>query len=116
MRCHPPLDHFPVRCAASVAILIVCAHAAHAIEPGCPGSTDPNPSILFCDDFDDGIAVSGKWNAYANQAGSFVPVAGVGFAGSTAMRAEYRAGVVSAGAFSIGLGGLPAYYLARRRR
>jgi hypothetical protein len=111
MRCHPPLQHFPVWRAAIVAALVVCANAAQAIEPGCPGSADPNPSILFCDDFDDGIAVSAKWNAYNDNGGRYVPVAGVGVDGSTAMWVEYRPGVLGAGGFSIGLGELPAYYL-----
>jgi len=111
MRCHPPLHHFLVRSAAIIATLIACTNAAQAIEPGCPGSAHPNPSILFCDDFDDGIAISNKWNAYSSSGGNFVPVASVGVNGSTAMRGVYQPGVLGAGRFSIGIGGLPSYYL-----
>lgn len=77
---------------------------------GCPGSANPDPAILYCDDFDDGIPISEKWNAYNPGSNSFVLVSGVGVAGSTAMRASFESGQVNAGTFSIGLGQLPAFY------
>lgn len=97
--------------AAVILSVTLASTQAHAVEPGCPGSSNPNPSILHCDDFDDGRAMSEKWNTYTSKEGGLVPIAGTGVDGSTAMRARHNAGQVSIGAFSIGLGRLPSYYL-----
>jgi hypothetical protein len=39
---------------------------AHAVEPACPGGTNPDPNIIWCDDFNDGSwvdtwAVNAGW-------------------------------------------------------
>jgi hypothetical protein len=81
------------------------------VDPGCPGSANPDPAILHCDDFDDGVPISEKWNAYNDAGGNYVPVAGVGVNGSTAMRMAFNPGQTGGGAFSIGLGQLPGFYL-----
>lgn len=80
------------------------------VEVGCPGSASPDPAVLHCDAFDDGIPISAKWNAYNDADGNYLPVGGVGVDGSTAMRAIFQPGQVTGGFFSIGLGQLPAYY------
>jgi hypothetical protein len=97
--------------AALILTLVLLPGRSDAIEPGCPGSSNPDPAILHCDDFDGGLPVSQTWNAYNSAGDSFVPAAGVGVGDSSAMRTRFEAGQVSSGAFSIGLGRLPDYYL-----
>lgn len=77
---------------------------------GCPGTSVPNPAVLFCDAFDDGVPVADKWAEYHTGGGNFSPVAGEGVDGSTAMRVQYNAGEVELGWLSIGIGDLPAAY------
>ena len=84
---------------------------ASAEAAGCPNSSNPDPAVLYCDDFDDGIPISEKWNTYNSGGTSYVPLPGIGVAGSAAMRASWTQGQVSAGSFSIGLGQLPTFYL-----
>jgi hypothetical protein len=57
------------------------------------------------------VPISEKWNAYNDADGNYVPVAGVGVNGSTAMRMVFNPGQVGGGTFSIGLGQLPGFYL-----
>lgn len=70
-----------------------------AIEPMCPGGTAPNPGVIWCDDFENSIAIASKYFDYDNDGGDFVRVNGVGVDGSAGMRAVWQAGEDSAGQF-----------------
>jgi hypothetical protein len=68
-------------------------------QAGCPGGSSPDATILWCDDFEDGVAMTTKYFDYDNDGGEFVPVAGKGFGGSTAMQVIWQAGEDAAGSF-----------------
>lgn len=70
-----------------------------AVEPICPGGTNPNPNVIWCDNFDDNVPISQKYFEYDNNGGDFVPVAGKGISGSTAMQVKWQAGEVNGGDF-----------------
>jgi hypothetical protein len=95
---------------AGVAV-IALAHAAGAVEPGCPGSGAPDPNVLFCDDFDGPPPLAGPGKKYfeydSGPNGQFLPVAGVGRNGSKALRAHWSAGQTSAGSLHILFGRVP---------
>jgi hypothetical protein len=71
--------------------------AGHAVEPFCPNGSAPDPHVIWCDDFDDGISPSQKYFEYDNNNGDFVPVPGQGVNGSVAMQVKWQKGEVSAG-------------------
>jgi len=93
-----------------IALMVIPFPALAAQEPFCPSGTNPNPSVLFCDNFDDGNPVSNKWNSYNSTGFTLTP--GIGHDGSAGMRAAWTTGQVNAGAFSIGVGDLPQEYEA----
>lgn len=84
---------------ASLALLVIGTHASQAAEPFCPGGETPNPAVIWCDDFDDGVPIGQKYFEYDSNGGDFVPVSGVGVGGSTGMRVVWQPGEVDAGGF-----------------
>ncbi len=76
-------------------------------EAFCPKGLNPDPTILFCDNFDTDDIVD-IWSVHNNS--GFDRAESVGIGGSWALKAEWAIGVVSAGAISIGLGNLPGEY------
>lgn len=76
---------------------------------GCPGTSVPNPAVLFCDSFESG-APSSLWSDYGDGSGAFLAVPDVGIGDSPAMRVAYAPGQVAAGWLSVGLGEIPSDY------
>jgi hypothetical protein len=81
--------------------------APSGVEPKCPGGTAPDPSVLWCDNFDDSTPIAQKYFEYDNNGGDFVPIAGEGLSASRAMRVRWQAGEVSAGNFKRTFGRSP---------
>jgi len=96
---------------AAIPLWLSSGMAAGAAEPGCPGSAAPDPDVIFCDDFEGPPPLAGPGNPYfeydQGPNGQFVPVAGVGRGGGTAMRARWDPGQVNAGALHILFGRVP---------
>lgn len=86
-----------MRSIAALALLVVLAPAAWAVEPGCPGSASPDPDVLFCEDWESPAPILDRFVEYNDQGGKFVRVAGEGVDGSHAMRVTWNAGQVSGG-------------------
>ncbi len=72
------------------------------------GCTAPQPWWIWCDDFEQNRL--GSYYEYGNAGGTFVPVAGAGRNGGTAMRAHFAVGTVSAGYLHLALGKTPGSY------
>src|SRR2546425_11893561 len=72
---------------------------AFGAEPFCAAGSNPNPSVIFCDDFEDGAALvrPGRYFEHNDNSGEFVIVNGVGLNGSRGMRAVWQPGKVDAG-------------------
>ncbi|HVP29660.1 MAG TPA: hypothetical protein VMW35_10930 [Myxococcota bacterium] len=79
------------------ALLLLVASPARAAEPGCPGSAQPDPNILFCEDYEDPAPLSQRFVEYNPDGTSFVRAANVGVGGSYGMKATFQAGQVAAG-------------------
>ncbi|MCI0527740.1 MAG: hypothetical protein L0Y56_09895 [Nitrospira sp.] len=77
------------------------------MEPSCPAGSNPNPNVIWCDDFDDGIPVAQKYFEYNSNGGDFVPVAGQGLGGSYGMQVIWQVGEVDAGNFKRTFGRSP---------
>jgi hypothetical protein len=89
---------------------LIVGHTARvwAAESICPGGANPDPAVIWCDDFDDGVALGARYYDYDNADGRFVKIAGTGLNGSTGLQATYQAGVESAGHFIFTFGRNPA--------
>jgi hypothetical protein len=102
-----PLLPCLVGAALIIAAIFLGMSVAHSVEPFCPNGSVPNPNVIWCDDFDDGISPSQKYFEYDNNKGDFVPVAGQGLNGSVAMQAKWQTGEVGAGAIKRTFGRSP---------
>lgn len=80
-----------------------------AVEPPCLGGTSPDPAVLWCDDFDNGIPLDQKYFEYDNDGGDFIPVAGQGIAGSVGMQVIWQSGEIDAGDFKRTFGRNPVH-------
>jgi hypothetical protein len=76
-------------------------------EAFCPGGADPDPAVLFCDDFEDTARLSLDYFEYGDDQGQFVPVAGEGVSGGHAMRALWEPGETGAGDLKVTFGRNP---------
>ena len=79
-----------------------------ATEPICPGGSNPDPHVIFCDDFETDKLSS--YFEYDNDGGDFVRVGGVGVDSSTAMRGIFKPGQPAAGGFKLAFGKTPDPY------
>jgi hypothetical protein len=68
-----------------------------AVESLCPGGSNPDPGVIWCDDFEDSTPLSQKYFEYDDGNGNFVRAPGVGVNGSYGMRVVWQTGQVSAG-------------------
>jgi hypothetical protein len=78
-------------------LLVPGAPPAAAVESGCPGSAQPDPAILFCEDYEDPAPLGSRFVEHNTASGSFVRVSGEGVGGGPAMRATWQPGQVGAG-------------------
>ncbi len=101
---------------ATFAVAMLASSIALAVEPGCPGSADPDPAILLCEDFEDTGPLSQRFVSYVDDGGSFVPVDGVGVDGSRGMRVRFAQGQVSAGTLIAAFGRTPSGFYAPQTR
>jgi hypothetical protein len=91
----------------TVALILLDFTAGHAVEPFCPNGSAPDPHVIWCDDFDDGISPSQKYFEYDNNNGDFVPVTGQGVGSLVAMQVKWQAAEVSSGGFKRTFGRSP---------
>lgn len=70
---------------------------ALAVEPFCPGGSNPNPNVIWCDDFEDSTPLDEKYFEYDNDGGDFARVGGVGYGGSYGMQVVWQTGERNAG-------------------
>jgi hypothetical protein len=105
-RRHPFRLHGPLLLVA-LTLQLHAPSVAGAIEAQCPGGASPLPSVIWCDDFDDGTPLRDKYFEYDDDAGDFVPVPGVGVDGSVGMRVVWQPGEVSAGSLKRTFGRSP---------
>lgn len=76
--------------------------------PSAAECADPDPAWIWCDDFESDR--TGAYFEYDDDEGDFVRTSGVGLEGSTAMRARFQAGEVSAGNLKLAFGRTPGTY------
>lgn len=87
--------------------MLLSAAVSGAVEPGCPGSAAPDPAVIFCDDFEQGV-LTGEAGPYLEGGQVFAPEPGMGLAGSQALVARWtQAGQVGAGGFLLPIGRVP---------
>jgi hypothetical protein len=94
--------------ALAVTTTLAIPHA-FGVEPFCAAGSNPNPSVIFCDDFEDGAALvrPGRYFEHDSNSGEFVIVNGVGLNGSHGMRALWQPGEVDAGSLKLAFGRNP---------
>lgn len=83
----------------SITSAVFISSPVTAIESFCPGGSAPDPSVIWCDDFDNLVPMSQKYWEYDNNNGDFVPLAGAGVGGSSAMQVKWQTSEVGAGGF-----------------
>src|SRR5207244_12961522 len=54
-----------------MATIIQPCSSALAVESICPGGSDPDPNVIWCDDFDDATPLSQKYFEYDDHRGTF---------------------------------------------
>jgi len=81
----------------SYIVVLFLIDPVSASEPFCPDGSNPDPNVIWCDDFDDLIPLSQKYFEYDDDEGDFVPVAEVGLNGTYAMQVKWQAGETDAG-------------------
>jgi len=86
---------FVLAVAAGLA-LAVPTLSTQAAPTSC-GALAADPNVIWCDDFEDGVALSSKYFDYDSNGGDFVPVAGTGINGSTGLRVVWQPGETEAG-------------------
>jgi hypothetical protein len=70
-------------------VLALCSGSfpAAAVEPAWPGGANPDPAVLFCEDYE-APGFEGRFVEYNRRGGALERVAGEGVGGSHAMRAR----------------------------
>jgi len=88
--------------------LFVAQHS-FAIEAICPGGSNSNANVIFCDDFEDSTALvrPGRYFEYNSNGGDFVPMDGVGLNNSRGMRGLWQQGEVDGGNIKLAFGRNP---------
>ena len=66
----------------------------------------PRPEWIWCDDFESNRLAS--YFEYDNAGGNFVRASGVGYGGSTGMRARWTSGAIGAGSLHLAMGRTPS--------
>lgn len=86
---------------------------ALAIEPICPGGTNPDSNVIFCDDFEDTTPLvrQGRYFEHNNNGGDFIVLDNVGLSNSRGMRALWQPGEVDAGSIKLAFGRNPSSYM-----
>lgn len=84
-----------------------------AAESICPGGTNPDPNVIFCDDFEDGTPLvrQGRYFEYDDNNGDFIIYNNIGFNGSKGMRALWQQGEGAAGNMKLSFGRNPSSYM-----
>jgi hypothetical protein len=95
-----------------VALGLVLAAPARAVEPGCPGSASPDPDVIFCEDFESAAPLTQRFVEYNADNDSFVRAAGVGYGGSYGMKVTWQPGQVAAGWLIRSFGRAPSSFYA----
>lgn len=85
------------------AVIVVEENQAASAE-----CSDPEPAWIWCDDFEEDRR--DQYFEVDRDDGDFIPVAGVGFGGSTGMRVTFQEGEVGAGSLHLGFGKVPSTY------
>ena len=81
--------------------ILLLSSSSRAAESICPGGSNPNPNVVFCEDFDDGSMTDGKPNTwdldrtYHPNHGAYAvscagtPIGGAGYGGGCAFWSDY---------------------------
>lgn len=88
-------------------IIFFLPSSSYAVEPFCPGGSNPQASVIWCDDFDDSTPISQKYFEYDDNGGDFIRIAREGIDGSFAMQVKWETGEVTAGSLKRGFGRNP---------
>jgi hypothetical protein len=96
-------------CISSLITFIFTALSGFAVEPICPGGSNPDPNVIFCDDFEDNTALvrQGRYFEYDNAGGNFTLTGNSGVGNSKGMRAVWSQGATNAGHLSLAFGRNP---------
>ncbi|MGV3640928.1 MAG: hypothetical protein ACO1NZ_10435, partial [Adhaeribacter sp.] len=100
-------------CLQAGMLLILAVVSPGTAQAQCFTCKEAPPGTIFCDDFEDTLALSQKYFEYVPAGGAFVPLKGVGRDGSRGMRALFQAGQVEAGNLKKSFGRTPGTYLGK---
>jgi len=78
-----------------------------AAESFCPGGSNPNPNVIWCDDFEDTIPIASKYYEFEDNNGEFTQINTESIQGSHSLRARFQAGELDAGHFMYNFGRNP---------
>lgn len=70
---------------------------ASGAEPKCPGGANPDPAIIWCDDFEDSTPMQNKYFEFDSRNGDFARTNTDSFHGDYSLRSRWKAGEVDAG-------------------
>jgi hypothetical protein len=89
---------------------------AAAAQDECQNWQSSHADWIFCDDFEDtgSLVKQGRYFEYDDNAGDFVPKAGVGINGSRGMQVRWQAGEVGAGGVKLAFGRNPNAYMNKQ--
>ncbi|MGV3503207.1 MAG: hypothetical protein ACO1O1_05830 [Adhaeribacter sp.] len=94
-------------------LLILAFFSPLILQAQCFTCKEAPAGTIFCDDFEDTLALSHRYFEYVPAQGAFVPLNGVGRDGSRGMRALFQAGQVEAGNLKKSFGRTPSAYLGK---
>ena len=77
------------------------------MESFCPGGSNPNPNVIWCDDFEDNSSLSSKYFEFDSDGGDFSRITYERFQGQYALRARFQQGEIDAGHFMYNFGRNP---------
>lgn len=94
----------------TIASVLFTDASALGIEPFYPGGSNPDPGVIFCDDFEDTTALvrQGRYFEYDSAGGNFTLTGNIGVNGSKGMRAVWSPGAINAGHLALAFGRNPA--------
>ena len=105
-----------LRLSLIVPIAMVSLFLPAAGQNECDNWQTDHTDWIFCDDFEDtgALVKQGRYFEYDDNAGDFVPKAGIGLSGSRGMQVRWQAGEVGAGSIKLSFGRNPNAYMNKQ--
>lgn len=90
-----------------LAILSLNIEIVVASEVFCPDGSNPDPAVIWCDDFEDGLPLTDKYYEFDHDDGDFIRDSADSFQGEYSLRARFQQNEIDAGHFMYNFGRNP---------